>query len=420
MQEALEGVMALRQLLADEQRRLARAAGLDWPLRAKHLEQAPDESPDALRFRLTLVRSLLLSREEDLALQESNAAVKFHPNSAAALVWNGRCLLRRAERDEGIRMLTAAVAAGPSAGQDTAWANASAVLRLDALQKASRLHRRAEDAFAYGDFVTAASRYGDALEVSPIDDRWGRASLLASRAACYRRGREFTKAVQDCDSALALFPRYARAQFRKAACLLEAGRAKEAVAAFEVMLRLDRSWPNLCDWLVRAHAQAKRTGQEGPKGKTRQRAPARAPEAESIPTLEGDLYAVLGVSCDATDKQLKRAYRLMSLKYHPDKQGGSTRCFQQIATAYETLSDPVKRTSYDEGADMNKKKGNPDESDESEREERSLREEVERKYYPERYKFWPFGDPFIDKRKLQASRRSKAGKPQWMESDESD
>ena len=43
-----------------------------------------------------------------------------------------------------------------------------------------------------------------------------------------------------------------------------------------------------------------------------------------------DLYTVLGVSADATDAVLKRAYRLRSLKYHPDKKTGSTFAFQRV------------------------------------------------------------------------------------------
>jgi len=99
----------------------------------------------------------------------------------------------------------------------------------------------------------------------------------------------------------------------------------------------------------------------------------------------------------------------MSLKYHPDKQGGSTRDFQRIAMAYETLSDPAKRHAYNDGADLNKKQ---EDSEDSDREEKSLREEVERKYFPERFKYWPFGDPFIEKRKLYERRRKEAEQSQ--------
>lgn len=65
-----------------------------------------------------------------------------------------------------------------------------------------------------------------------------------------------------------------------------------------------------------------------------------------------DHYAVLGVTFDATEKQLKNAYCMMSLKYHPDKPTGHTAAFQRIATAFKTLSDPERRLSFDEGGDI--------------------------------------------------------------------
>lgn len=59
-----------------------------------------------------------------------------------------------------------------------------------------------------------------------------------------------------------------------------------------------------------------------------------------------DLYAVLGVTKDATPDQIKKAYRKLASQHHPDK-GGDTNKFQEIQTAYDTLSDPNKRAQYD-------------------------------------------------------------------------
>lgn len=54
-----------------------------------------------------------------------------------------------------------------------------------------------------------------------------------------------------------------------------------------------------------------------------------------------DYYRILGVSRDATDEQLKKAYRKKALKYHPDKNKdpGAEDKFKEIAEAYEVLSD---------------------------------------------------------------------------------
>ncbi|WPH02499.1 Hypothetical protein R9X50_00536400 [Acrodontium crateriforme] len=62
-------------------------------------------------------------------------------------------------------------------------------------------------------------------------------------------------------------------------------------------------------------------------------------------------YDILGVSPDATDAQLKSAYRKGALKHHPDKNQHSAEAadkFKEISAAYEVLSDPQKRQIYDQ------------------------------------------------------------------------
>ncbi|KAF9572497.1 Type I HSP40 co-chaperone [Mortierella alpina] len=63
---------------------------------------------------------------------------------------------------------------------------------------------------------------------------------------------------------------------------------------------------------------------------------------------ETKLYDALGVDPNCSDSELKRAYKKLALKYHPDKCGGATARFQEISHAYDTLSDPQKRQIYDQ------------------------------------------------------------------------
>lgn len=63
-----------------------------------------------------------------------------------------------------------------------------------------------------------------------------------------------------------------------------------------------------------------------------------------------DYYDILGVPKDATERQIKKAFHKLALKYHPDRNKGpdAEAKFREIAEAYETLSDDKRRREYDQ------------------------------------------------------------------------
>ncbi|WP_036450785.1 DnaJ C-terminal domain-containing protein [Mycoplasmopsis opalescens] len=71
--------------------------------------------------------------------------------------------------------------------------------------------------------------------------------------------------------------------------------------------------------------------------------------------MKKDFYEILGVSKDATDAEIKAAYRKLAMEYHPDKlkDGSSDKKMQELNEAYEVLRDKTKRENYD-------RYGNPD------------------------------------------------------------
>ncbi len=73
--------------------------------------------------------------------------------------------------------------------------------------------------------------------------------------------------------------------------------------------------------------------------------------APSSEWFEKDYYKVLGVSSDASAKDLKKAYRKLASEYHPDKNKGDSKSeerFKEISAAYDVVGDEKKRKEYDE------------------------------------------------------------------------
>ena len=334
------------------------------------------------------------ARREKDAADASAAAARAHALAPSAALVHARCLLRSCRRLEGLGLLDRAAALPAGAGDgdaDAAWARGEIARVRAAVAAAAARRGRAIALYERGSFTAAAAACDAAVALlvggGGRDDKRGRADIHADAAGCLRRARAFDDAVAAADAALRLMPRHSVALFRRAACLLESGAAKLAVAAFENLYRVRRTWPRLSEWLVRAHAAARRAAKAAG-------ASAAGAEAASGPPDEGDdddgiggsgggggggggrgggggggsyasaeevardpdHYRVLGVASDATEAAIKSAYRMMSLRFHPDRKGGSTAAFQRVAAAYRTLSEAAPRAKYDEGGDVKARK----------------------------------------------------------------
>lgn len=76
--------------------------------------------------------------------------------------------------------------------------------------------------------------------------------------------------------------------------------------------------------------------------------------------MSKDYYAVLGVEKGATQDEIKKAFRKMAHKYHPDKQDGDEAKFKELNEAYQVLGDEKKRAQYDQfGSAYNQAGGGP-------------------------------------------------------------
>ncbi|MGI1896093.1 DnaJ domain-containing protein, partial [Vibrio campbellii] len=64
-----------------------------------------------------------------------------------------------------------------------------------------------------------------------------------------------------------------------------------------------------------------------------------------------DFYEVLGVGRDASERDIKKAYKRLAMKFHPDRNQGDESAadkFKEVKEAYEILTDPQKKAAYDQ------------------------------------------------------------------------
>ncbi len=76
-----------------------------------------------------------------------------------------------------------------------------------------------------------------------------------------------------------------------------------------------------------------------------------------------DYYSILGVKSNASEEEIKKAFRNMALQYHPDRNPGDKQAeerFKQIAAAYGVLSDPIKRREFDAFKESSRHSGSDD------------------------------------------------------------
>lgn len=235
--------------------------------------------------------------------------------------------------------------------------NAAVVRLLRAIRKSEALKSGGNDHFKAGRWQEAIAAYSECLDLDPTDDNAALASkVYANRAAAYMKLGKASAAFEDCSKCIGLDEGYAKAYIRRA----QAGVALGDVDHLEGAVRDYNKAKELCG---EADGDVQREVAKG----------LRDAKAALRKARRKDYYAILAVSKDADEDELKKAYRKAALKWHPDRHSTAEEedkkkaeaVFKDVSEAYAVLNDPTKRRQYDAGATFNAS-GDVDMSDEHE------------------------------------------------------
>lgn len=226
-----------------------------------------------------------------------------------ALVLRGRSLYAQGENDKAIQHFRKAVSLDPDFKDAVKW--------LRVVQKLDRMKEEGNVEYKAGKWQAAIEKYSAALQVDP-DNKGTNSKILQNRALAYNKLKQYDQAIIDCEKALSLDPSYTKARKTKATALGLAEKWEDAV----------REWKSLAE------------SEQGDRAILKE---LRHAELELKKSKRKDYYKILGITKDADDKEIKKAYRKLAVIHHPDKNPGDEAAearFKDIGEAYETLSDP--------------------------------------------------------------------------------
>jgi len=194
------------------------------------------------------------------------------------------------------------------------------------------IKKKANELFKEKKYEEAIEEYTKVLEFDPTNKKFN-SLILANRALCYQKLNKFKEALHDSNQSIKLNPYYARGYVKRGNVYMELKMYDDAKADFQKAKELDPSVSGVEGYLNDAKNQAE---------KARKR----------------DYYAILGVDRNASEQEIKRAYKKMAMKYHPDRNAESEETkkmaekkFIDVNDAYSVLSDPKKKSMYDQGID---------------------------------------------------------------------
>lgn len=277
------------------------------------------------RYKLLKAECMAMLGRFEEANDIAITIMKQNPNNSDAIFVRGLSLCYSDNLDKGILHFERCLTLDPDHKKAKLMRMKSKGLK-DKKEKGNEL-------FKAGKYREAHQIYSEALEIDPLNKEIN-SKLFYNRALVDTKLGNIRDAIKDCTEALKINDQYAKALIKRARCHYDLENFEESVKDYEAALKMEKTM-EIKNALKDAKLQLKKSKRK-------------------------DYYKILGISKTATEQEIKSAYRKRALIHHPDRHANSTedekkeqeKKFKEIGEAYTVLSDPVKKSRYDSGHDL--------------------------------------------------------------------
>lgn len=207
------------------------------------------------------------------------------------------------------------------------------MLYIKSAKKGQDAKDAAAEIFKAGNFAEAVVEFEKCLEMDTMNMHYN-STLLLNIAICQCKLGRNDEAIIALNRAIKYNPKYAKALVKRGEVNLALENYNEAIRDFSEASEHDSTGFGVQEKLKNAQAAAKKAKKK-------------------------DYYKILGVDKKAQEPEIRKAYKKMALKWHPDKHNGSEeerakadKMFREINEAKDVLTDRDMRDKYDSGMDL--------------------------------------------------------------------
>ncbi|XP_076624457.1 tetratricopeptide repeat protein 2 [Colletes latitarsis] len=289
------------------------------------MDRCCDISTSCPRFKLSKAECLAFLGRYQEAQEIANNILHIDKQNPDALYVRGMCLYFQDDIGRAFAHFQQVLRLAPDH-----------VKALEIYKRAKNLKKKKNEgnaAYKMEQYQEAYKLYTEALTIDP-QNIVTNAKLHFNKATVATKLGLLSESVAECTEALKLDNNYLKALLRRAASYMELKKYEDAIHDLEKAYKMDKSRDN-------------------------KRLLMEAKLALKI-SMRKDYYKILGIDKNASTDDIKKAYRKRAMVHHPDRHPNATegekkeqeKKFKDVGEAYEILSDPKKRSRYDNGHDV--------------------------------------------------------------------